>query len=95
MELGSIIPRNIQTASGLRGFNDRFSDFKARKILIKIISSPFPVEIYATSTNLQLEVSDFQSESILKEQLYDSSLTELYSKYFSAQKILKIENMLC
>jgi hypothetical protein len=60
-------------------FNDRFCDFKAREILIKMCSSPFSVEIDATPTSLQLEFANFQSDSVLKEKFCDSSLTDFYS----------------
>jgi hypothetical protein len=46
-----------------------------------MFSSPFSVEFDATPTNLQLKFADFQSDSMLKEKLCDSSLTAFCSKY--------------
>jgi membrane protein insertase Oxa1/YidC/SpoIIIJ len=88
MEVGCIIHRKNSNCirTFIEEFNDGFYNFKARKISIKMFSFPFLIEIDATLKNLQLKFADFHSDSALKEQFNDSSLTDFYLKYISPQK---------
>jgi hypothetical protein len=71
-------------------FNDRFSDFEVREILIKQFSS-FSVEIDATQTNLQLEFADSRvtqrkSNSLIQHLLISIQSTFLPRKYPEIRK---------
>jgi hypothetical protein len=68
-------------------FNDRFSDFKAREILIRMFSSPFFL--------VEMEFADFQSDSTLKDSSVSCYLLISIQNMFLPQNILKSENMLC
>jgi hypothetical protein len=97
MEVGCIIQRQNSNCirTFIEEFNGRFSNFKARKILIKVFSSPSLMEIDATTTNLQLEFADFHSESALRNISVTCHLLISIQNTFLPKNTLKPKNMLC
>jgi hypothetical protein len=67
-------------------FENRFSDFKEKEILLTMFSSPFSVNLDLLPTNLQLEFAELQCDSTLKDKFLNISILEFYSKYLSKEK---------
>lgn len=60
-------------------FSRRFQDFKKVEDEMQLVSSPFTCSVDSAPTNVQLELTDLQSDSLLKEHFKSASLPEFYS----------------
>lgn len=61
-------------------FNSRFLDFRKNEKFIDLFSRPFSVKVSDMPGNIQMELTDLQCNSELKEK-FSFGLTEFYSKY--------------
>jgi hypothetical protein len=66
-------------------FEDRFSDFREKEILLFMFSSPFSVDIDLLPTCLQLEFAELQCDSTLKDKFLNVPILDFYSKYLSKE----------
>lgn len=62
-------------------FNSRFLDFKKSEILFDLFSRPFSVKVIDVPGHMQMELTDLQYNSELKEKFTLMGLSEFYSKY--------------
>lgn len=62
------------------GFSSRFSDFRKNEQLIDLFARPFSFNVNDAPGNMQMELTDLQCNSELKEK-YKLGLLEFYSKY--------------
>ena len=60
-------------------FSRRFQDFKKVEDEMQLVSSPFTCSVDSAPTDVQLELIDLQSDSLLKEHFKSASLLEFYS----------------
>ena len=63
-------------------FRNRFRDFRAQEMNLKIFSSLFDINVEQAPPHLQMELIELQEDSDVKSKIKDVSLTGFYQSYF-------------
>lgn len=72
-------------------FNAWYSDFRKNEKLLQLFARPFSFSVSDAPGNMQMELTDLQCNSELKEN-YDLGLLELYSKYVDKDDFPNLRN---
>jgi len=59
----------------------RFLDFKSNEIFFNLFSIPFSLSVEEVTENMQMEIIDIQSNTLLREKYNNVELKICYSKY--------------
>ena len=82
--LGKVEPKCLKENADLlstliQQFDIRFAEFKALQPLFQLFSTPFTVQIDDAAEELQMELAELQSDTILKQKHADVGIPNFYS----------------